>query len=386
MRRLLIINNVPTPYRTFMFNKMHEKGREFGVEVTVAFQAERLSYRAWDPNEDEMKFPHFFSTGLNPFSTAPLPMFTYRTFSTDILRAVASRRFEWVLVAPLLSVGSWAIALIPAGKTQKLLWSESNLTSARFVRGPVRWFKGVLVSPFAALVCPGQRAADYVWHLNPRLRGRPVIWLPNIVDTSVYWALVQERRAEREETRRELGVEPDQTLVLGVGQMIERKGYARLIEAASHVQGTYRIVMLGEGPLRQAWAREVVALGLADRVQLPGEVDGSQLPRYLAAADWFVHPALRDPSPLVVVEAGIAGLPLAVSAQTGNAREAVRDDVNGFTFDAADQASVTRALQRIADTNVEERRIMGEISSSLAREYFDPDAVIGAFFRGLLST
>src|SRR3954469_7160771 len=158
MRRLLIINNIPTPYRTFMFNTMYDIGRAHDIEVTVAFQAERLAYKPWRPQEDAMRFPHRFSTGVLPWRGKPLQVFSYLTFNTDILRLVTSRRYDWILMAPLQSVGSWATALAPAGRTRKLLWSESNLTSSRFVQGPVRRLKGMLESPFDMLVCPGRRA------------------------------------------------------------------------------------------------------------------------------------------------------------------------------------------------------------------------------------
>lgn len=41
MKELLIINNIPTPYRTFMFNRMAEVGQSCDFEVEVAYQAHR---------------------------------------------------------------------------------------------------------------------------------------------------------------------------------------------------------------------------------------------------------------------------------------------------------------------------------------------------------
>ena len=49
MQRLLTVNNVPTPYRTFMFNLMHAKGLERDIEFSVAFRGRREAHRSWKP-------------------------------------------------------------------------------------------------------------------------------------------------------------------------------------------------------------------------------------------------------------------------------------------------------------------------------------------------
>lgn len=384
MKRLLIINNVPSPYRTFMFNKMSERGGAHGIGVTVAFQARRESRRPWSPEQFEMRFPHFISSGINPWSRRAREFFTVRTFNTDILWRAMRGGYDWILMAPFMSLGNWLLALAPVGKTRKLLWSESNVASAGYLHGPVRWFKRLLQRPFSVVVCPGRRALEYVLHISPELSHRPILWLPNIVDTSVYSSLVCEHRARREAIRKELGVGTGETLVVGVGQMIERKGFHLLIEAVATLPGRYRVIVLGDGPRRGEWLGRLAAVGAANRVSLPGPAGPADVARHLAAADWFIHPALQDPSPLAVVEATVAGLPMAVSTQTGNSPEAVVEGENGFTFDPRDGAALLAALQRIVATPAEVRERMGRRSAELGRERFNPDVVVDRFFKGLL--
>lgn len=384
MKRLLVINNVPSHYRAFMFKKMSELGQRYGIEVTVAFQAEREPHRSWNPDRLDLRFRHFVSTGINPWSRRRKRYFTVRTFNTDILWGALVGGFDWVLMAPFMSVGTWVIAIVPLGRTRKLLWSESNLVSARRSGGLARWFKRLLQKPFAVIVCPGQRALEYVLDLSPELSSKPVFWLPNIVDTTLYGARVREERTGRDAIRAELGVTPDETLILGVGQMIERKGFHLLIDAVGQVGGRYKVMLVGDGPLRKAWSERVAAVGAGDHVRLRGEADPVEVARYLAAADWFVHTALQDPSPLAVVEAAVAGLPLAVSVQTGNGPEAVLEGENGFTFDPTDRKELIGAVRRMVTTPPEERFWMGRRSAEIARERFDPDVVINSFFQKLL--
>jgi len=384
MRRLLIVNNCPSHYRTFMFNKMNDKGKEYGIEVTLAFQGETEPHRPWSPDQYDMQFPYFISSGINPWKRGNHRDFTAGTFNTDILQRVMFGGYDWVLMAPFMSVGTWAMALAPSRKTKKLLWSESNFASARYLRGPVRLFKRVLQSPFDILVCPGQRAVDYVCHFNPRLAQKPVLWLPNIVDTALYDRQVRRHREHREAIRTKLGVASDEILAFGVGRMIERKGFHLLIEAVAQVEGRYKVIILGDGPLREPWLERIAELGIGDRIRLPGQADSSEVTQHLCAADWFLHTALQDPSPLVIVEATVAGLPMAVSVQTGNGPEGVEEGQNGFTYDPTDPAAMVGALKRIVTSSADDRTRMARRSARLAQERFEPDGIVDRFFQGLL--
>ena len=383
MRRLLIVNNVPTPYRTFLFNKINDLGVANDIALTVAFQAEQLEAHRWKLNEADMRFPYFFSAGLRLNRSKRVSRFSFSTFNPDILKEVRVGRYDWILTSALQSVGSWALALTPSAP-MKLLWSESNLTSARYLRGPVRWFKGALEAPFSALVCPGQRAVEYARYLNPMLATRPILWLPNVVDTAIFTEAVGASRTRCSSIRERLGVRSDELLLLGAGQLVERKGFETLIEAIGLVAGPYRVILLGDGPRRGALTNRIRELGIENRVRLEPEVDQSGMPDYFAACDWFIHPALRDPSPLVVVEALNAGLPLAVSRQTGNSPEAVEEGANGFTFDGRDVGSVAAAVHRMVMMGGDERSILSGHSSTLARERFDPDTVVSRFLDALI--
>ena len=384
MKQLLIINNIPTPYRTFMFNRMYEKGREAGIEVSVAFQSRREpKRRSWKPEDFDMHFPWFISSGLIPGSAKAKENFSYGVINTDIVAKVASGRYDWVLMSSFMSVTNWLTSLVPAGKTRKLLWSESNNLTCRHRGWLVQQFRRFLGRRYAALVCPGDRAVQYILQYDPKARGKTVISLPNIVDSSLFVRRVEQQRKNRDSIRKELGFGRNALVIVGVGEVVPRKGWDLLIDAASVVEGNYQIAILGEGAFRQEWISRVNDSGLADKVSMPGQCSQAELTRYLAAADWFIHPARHDPSPLVTIEAVSAGLPVAISRQTGNFPETVEDGVNGFEFDVCDGQTVVKCFERILGTTLQQRRAMGQASKNRAKKSFDPDVVIGQFFKDL---
>ena len=73
-------------------------------------------------------------------------------------------------------------------------------------------------------------------------------------------------------------------------------------------------------------------LGLTDRVRFLGFVNQSQLPSVYCAADFFVLPSLFEPFGLVVNEAMLCGLPVAVSDSVGARFDLVRPGENGYAY------------------------------------------------------
>src|SRR3712207_7194116 len=86
------------------------------------------------------------------------------------------------------------------------------------------------------------------------------------------------------------------------------------------------VVLLGDGPLREALEKRGAGLGVGSAVRFPGHrADARQL---LAAADVFVLPSRHEGMPLVALEAMEAGLPVVATRVIGS-EEVVDDGVTG---------------------------------------------------------
>ena len=129
-----------------------------------------------------------------------------------------------------------------------------------------------------------------------RLHGRRPVVLPNGVDTRFFDFVPLERR------------EP---LLLYVGRLGYRKGLRRLLEAFARLgRPDLTLVLLGEGPLRGRLLRRAEALGIADRVLLPGFAGRAGVRAWLQRAVCLVHPADYEGFPLVLLEAMACGTPV----------------------------------------------------------------------------
>jgi teichuronic acid biosynthesis glycosyltransferase TuaC len=104
---------------------------------------------------------------------------------------------------------------------------------------------------------------------------------------------------------------PDPTLVT-VGHLVARKRHADVVRALwllreRHPQLRYLIV--GDGPEREPLARLADELGVADRVELAGQLPHEEALARARAAHVFVMPSVDEAFGVAYVEAMAAGLP-----------------------------------------------------------------------------
>jgi len=111
-------------------------------------------------------------------------------------------------------------------------------------------------------------------------------------------------------------------VIISVGQLVEKKGFSYLLQAASIVQsrdGEFRLVIVGEGPMREDLMRRAAGLQLRERVEFVGELPPQQMRRLYQAADVFVLASVvaadgdRDGLPTVLLEALAMGIPTVAS-------------------------------------------------------------------------
>ena len=370
-----------------LYKTLYQIGREYDVAVKIAFQGRLGRYHrvvegvSWNPDDLDMPFDHLFSRG---FLGLGARFHSRRSLNPDIIGAAIREGFDFVLFPPSMSAMNWVLSLLPLRKSVKILYSEANRQSLPVESRRFRASRRLLYSRFNAIACPGERALDLVRHIAPNLVDAPVLWLPNIVDQSVFVNRESSDPSAKARIRRELGLDPNALILLGIGPH-KGKGKQHMLKAAARISTHFQFIILGGGAGRDALTKQSRELGIAQRVLLPGLLPERDVVRYYRAADWFIHPSLCDCSPLACVEAAFSGLPLALSEQTGNAPELVQEGANGFTFDPTDDAQAVACLERILSTPAQQARAMGAASARLAKERFDVDIVAQRFFDKLVT-
>lgn len=107
-------------------------------------------------------------------------------------------------------------------------------------------------------------------------------------------------RAGREETGHPWVDDRDAPLVVASGRLVAQKDFATLIRAVARLPH-HRLVILGDGPLREDLVALAASLGIADRVDLVGFVANPFA--FLSRADVFALSSRWEGLPTVLVEA-----------------------------------------------------------------------------------
>ena len=146
-------------------------------------------------------------------------------------------------------------------------------------------------------------------------------------------------------------------LILAVGRLVEKKGFADLIRACARLREDgvrARCEIVGKGALQADLSRRIVDLGLDDRVQLVGPLPREKVAQKLQQAAVLAVPCVvgkdgnRDGLPTVILEAMAAGVPVVATDVTG-IPEAVEDGVNGRVLSPGDVASFATALRQLLE-------------------------------------
>ena len=158
--------------------------------------------------------------------------------------------------------------------------------------------------------------------------------------------------------------------------MIQRKGHKYLIKAISEVAKEFpniRLVITGNGPLRNELETLSKRLGIKDKVLFTGEIEYRSLYQLLRRVAIFAFPSLAELFPFAILEAMAAGKPI-VATDVGGVSEAVMDGVNGYLVPPRDPTSLTKAILRLMN-DPEKAREMGLKGRRLVEQRFSMEVI-----------
>jgi colanic acid/amylovoran biosynthesis glycosyltransferase len=147
----------------------------------------------------------------------------------------------------------------------------------------------------------------------------------------------------------------DPPLIVAIGRLIAKKGFANLIRACALLVEhgrSFRCEIFGEGPLENQLRGQIEESGLKELVQLPGAKPQHEIRKCLARARVFVMPSVpeaeggMDNLPTVIMEAMATALPV-VSTRIGGIPEMVVESETGFLVEPDDVVALAGAIEEV---------------------------------------
>jgi glycosyltransferase involved in cell wall biosynthesis len=357
MASVAIIHNHPIHYQHLLFCELAKRGLDF----EVLFLAGSSSARMQSPLPANGEYS--YSIG--------------HAGSYETVKPIGTGRFVWqsltrIRPAVVILCG-WVDAAMWAGwlwaelhGAARILWAESN----SFDHQRQTWKelpKRLFVRRCDSAHVYGTSSSAYVEHLGmsrDRIRTKRAI-----ANTALFLNLKSPETGKSGPIR-----------LLFCGRLSPEKNLPTVLRAfAGLVQNmdAPRMVLrlIGHGPL------EIELRGLAHELRIErlvdfyGSASQADLPALYRESDALILASISETWGLVVNEAMLSGLPVAVSTKCGCVEDLVNSGT-GWTFSPQDEGELTRLLAQIAATPREVLKQMGEAGRSLAAEYSPENCAI----------
>ena len=194
---------------------------------------------------------------------------------------------------------------------------------------------------------------------------------------SVVYLGVDPEEMKRDESgrvsvREKLGYRPENIVIGNVARLVPFKGHEYLLKAFAGLYVMFpkvRLLLIGDGELRQDLAKLAEDLGILPQVTFAGFRDDLTL--VYSAFDVYVHPSIEgggETFPFAVLQALAQELPVVVT-RVGDVAEMVVDGVNGFAIPEKEPSALAEHVARLVENN-SLRALMGQRSRELLLRRF----------------
>jgi glycosyltransferase involved in cell wall biosynthesis len=212
------------------------------------------------------------------------------------------------------------------------------------------------------------RAAADPWLSSEMVKNKKLAIISNGIEVDCWKRVDDIRNAMRAQLRL-----TNEFLWLSVGRLDPVKDHSTLVRALALLPSEARLMIIGDGQLKERLRALGHQLGLGDRVQFPG-FQTEVLP-WMCAADGFVLSSRWEGLPIALLEASACRLPVVVTDIPG-AREALPDLRGNQTAPVGDEKALAAAMQALMCLPETERREIGLRNHTSVCGRFNMDKVL----------
>ena len=271
------------------------------------------------------------------------------------------RRFDLVLTYNWGAIdGVMAARAFPKGAPPVVHHEDGfNEDEARSLKPQRNVYRRIALGAAAALAVPSELLED-IAHRHWKQPGDRVRRIPNGIAVERY------AEAPRPDAIPGLTRVPGEVVIGALAGLRAVKDLPMLVRAVGGLAGRVRLVIVGDGPEREAIKAAGVAMGLGDRLVMPGFLPDPH--RYVGLFDILALSSLSEQFPISVVEGMAAGLPIA-STQVGDVARMVAPENVAYLPPAHNEVFLRDALQPLVLDAALRRSIGAANRVKAARDY-----------------
>ena len=352
MKNVLILSNIPAPYRTALFSYMQSGTPQYRYQVLYTSHTE--ADRAWNVSEEELQDTYFLNSKVLRVKGGEVGGTATRYIHIPYgLTQMLNRLKPQVIIG-----GEYNLSAVRA-----LLWAkrhgipyinmtDGTLRSEAYIGRVQKLTRKLIIGKADAYLASGTRAKEKLLHWGAPAEKIAVAYLT--VDVTPF---VKLSRQPRENT------------ILYVGRISREKGLDLLVEALAAMENkNARLRVVGNDVDGQQAEIQDLAdrLGVSSRIDWLGYREGEALLSEYAGASVLAVPSRSDCFGLILVEAGCAGLPVAASIYADGACDVVVPWKNGLMANPEKPEEFAAALDALLESPVVPQELRAQLGEKFS--------------------
>lgn len=318
MKKVLIISNIPAPYRVALFAYLQAHRKDICWHILYTSHTE--GDRAWQVSLEGLENVHFLrshvlkvkggAVGGTASRFIHIPYGLTKTLNEVKPDVIIGGEYNLSAVRALLWAKRHGVPYVNM--------TDGTLRSETYIGRVQRATRKLIIGKADSFLASGTRAKEKLLHWGADPEKIAVSYLT--VDVTPYLRLQRQ---------------PEPGSLLYVGRISREKGLDLLVAALAKMRKDCVLQVVGndvdgEQEKIQALAEE---LGVASKIRWLGYREGEALYQAYARAAVLAVPSRSDCFGLILVEAGCAGLPIVASCYADGACDVITPGVNGQIAD-----------------------------------------------------
>ena len=358
MKKVVLITNIPNPYRVPLFNELSKQLRNESIHLKIIFANRTYKRRRFQLNEGDFKFDYCYleNEAITIGDNSENSYFTYKGLSGQLKK----EKPDAIIVSGFSSATIKVFLYSIVNRTPYIIWNGSIAKQGRkdsFIRKLQRKFLTRFASTFIAY---GTKAKSYLVSMGAA--SEKVFIATNTVDTSFF----------ENETEKQRGILMDDGLhhFIYLGYLVPRKNVGQLVEIAKMLKAQrsdFCIDIIGDGESKDSLEQMVKEYQLTDQIIYHGFKQKEELPPYFAKAKALLFQTDFDIWGLVLNEAMAAGVPCLSSVNAGASEDLIIDGENGYIVDYQNKDGILEKINFIIE-NPEKAAVVGKHARKFIRK------------------
>ena len=347
MKKAVFITNIPSPYRVDFFVYMQKHYPEY--EFYVIFSGAGMENRKWSVELNELKHATFLKSKTIIIRKRFDDRYIFLPVGVE--KALEEIQPDLVFAMEYNPTILRAVHYCRKKKIPFISWTDGTLNSEKNIGKVQRLSRKYIIKRAAAFIASStaSKEAQIAYGADPEK------CFISYLTVSIDKYLMEKTDYSKKQ-------------MIYVGSMIQRKGLDLLLPALAQTSEDIRLVIVGEGQEKQNLIEQAKKLGVLDRIDFKGFVEGEALRTLYHEADLFILPTREDCFGLVLLEAMCASLPVISSKYADGAFDLLEEGKNGYIVDPEDTKTFAKVIDE-AFSDDEKLARMGQYSYQKAHEF-----------------